>query len=50
MFDINNDINDFNNKSIDDDVFKRNCNTFIDKFNAFERQQEKNNSTAIGSK
>ena len=50
MFDINNDINDFNNKSIDDDVFKRNCNTFIDNFNAFERQQEKNSSTAIGSK
>ena len=48
-FDINNDINDFNNKSIDDDVFKRNYNTFIDNFNALERQQEKKSSTAIGS-
>ena len=37
-FDINNDINDFNNKSIDEDVFKRNYNTFIDNFDAFERQ------------
>ena len=48
--DINNDINDFNNKIIDDDVFKRKYNTFIDNFNAFERQQEKKSSTAIGSK
>ena len=47
--DINNAINDFNDKSIGDDVFKRNYNTFIDKFNAFERQQEKKSSTAIGS-
>ena len=49
-FDINNDINDFNNNSIDDDVFKINYNTFIDNFNAFEMQQEKKSSTAIGSK
>ena len=47
--DINSAINDFNDKSIGDDVFKRNYNTFIDKFNAFERQQEKKSSTAIGS-
>ena len=47
--DINNNINDFNNKIIDDDVFKRKYNTFIDNFNAFERQQEKKNLTAIGS-
>ena len=47
--DINNNINDFNNKKIDDNVFKRKYNTFIDNFNAFERQQEKKSSTAIGS-
>ena len=35
--DINNDINPFNNKIIDDDVFKRKYSTFIDNFNAFER-------------
>ena len=48
--DINNDINDFNTKIIDDDVFKRKYNTFIDNFNAFERQQEKKSSSVIGSK
>ena len=50
MLDISNAINDFYNKIIDDDVFKRKYNTFIDNFNAFERQQEKTSSTAKGSK
>ena len=49
MLDINSNINNFNNKIIDDDVFKRKYNTFIDNFNAFERQQERKSSTAIGS-
>ena len=49
MLDINNEINGFNKKIIDDDVFKRKYNTFIDNFYAFERQQEKKSATTIGS-
>ena len=48
MYEINNDIKDYNDETISKYDFSQKYNTFIDNFNEFEKIQEKKNKGAIG--
>ena len=49
MYEINNDVKDYNDETISKYDFSQKCNTFIDNFNEFEKIQETKNKGVIGT-